>query len=291
MMIRSIIFFLVILFTWLILAPGCMTFRMSDDKARADFQKKGLELKTEFIKVNERQIHYTMVGNDSLPTLIFIHGSPSSWSSFEYFMKEPSLLFHYRMVSVDRPGFGFSGFGDAVTLAEQSVLLLPILDVVKNGKPVYLAGHSLGGPLVIKMAADFPEAVKGIMLMAGSVDPELEPAENWRIQAAKFPFYYLLPGAFRPSNTELVYFKKDIIALADDFSKVTCEVYLLHGDKDTWVPVGNVDYARKKLVNAAKVETLIFKGGNHFIPWTFKKEIAEALISMQESKPLINKTD
>lgn len=291
MMIRSIIFFLVVLFTWIILAPGCMTFRLSDEKAQADFLKKGLELKTEFIKVNDRQIHYTMVGNDSLPTLIFIHGSPSAWNSFEHFMKDPSLLFHYRMVSVDRPGFGYSGFGDAVTLAEQSILLLPIFDVVKNGKPVFLAGHSLGGPLVIKMAADYPEAVKGIMLMAGSVDPELEPAENWRILAAKFPFYYLLPGAFRPSNTELVYFKKDIIALADDFSKVTCEVYLVHGNKDTWVPVANVDYARKKLVNAAKVETLIFKEGNHFIPWTFKKEIAEALINMGESKPLVTKSN
>jgi pimeloyl-ACP methyl ester carboxylesterase len=291
MMIRSIIFSLVLLFTWIFLAPGCMTFRLSDEKARAKFLKKGLELKTEFITVNNRQIHYTMVGNDSLPTLIFIHGSPSSWTSFEDFMKDPSLLFHYRMVSVDRPGFGYSDFGDAVTLAEQSILLLPVLDAVKNGKPVFLAGHSLGGPLVIKMAADYPEAVKGIMLMAGSVDPALEPAEKWRILAAKFPFYYLLPGAFRPSNTELVYFKKDVIALADDFSKVTCEVYMLHGDKDTWVPVGNVDYARKKLVNAAKVETLIFKGGNHFIPWTFKKEVAEALISMRDSKPLVSKTD
>lgn len=291
MMIRSIIFVLVILFNWIILAPGCTTFRLSDEKARANFLKKGLELKTEFITVNNRLIHYTMVGNDSLPTLIFIHGSPSAWNSFENFMKDPSLLFHYRMVSVDRPGFGFSDFGDAVSLAEQSILLLPILDVVKNGKPVFLAGHSLGGPLVIKMAADYPEAVKGIMLMAGSVDPALEPAENWRKLAAKFPFYYLLPGAFRPSNTELVYFKKDVIALADDFSKVTCEVYLLHGDKDTWVPVGNVDYARKKLVNAAKVETLIFKGGNHFIPWTFKKEVAEALINMHDSKPVVSKSN
>lgn len=291
MMLRAIIYGLVILFTWIILAPGCMTFRLSDEKARANFLKKGLELKTEFITVNDRKIHYTIVGKDSLPTLIFLHGSPSAWNSFEHFMKDPSLLFHYRIVSVDRPGFGYSGFGDAVTLAEQSILLLPILDVVKNGKPVFLAGHSLGGPLVIKMAADYPEAVKGIMLIAGSVDPELEPAENWRMLAAKFPFYYLLPGAFRPSNTELLYFKKDVISLADDFSNVTCEVYLVHGDKDTWVPVGNVDYARKKLVNAAKVETLILKGGNHFIPWTFKKEVAEALINMRDSKPLVSKSN
>ncbi len=145
------------------------------------------------------------------PPSSLLHGSPSAWNSFEDFMKDPSLLFHYRMVSVDRPGFGYSDFGDAVTLAEQSSFYLPILDAEKNGKPVFLAGHSLGGPLVIKMAADYPEAVKGIMLISGSVDPALEPAENWRILADKFPFSLLLPGAFRPSNTELVYFKKDVI--------------------------------------------------------------------------------
>jgi pimeloyl-ACP methyl ester carboxylesterase len=266
-----------------------MTFSLSDEKARADFLKKGLDLKSGSYTVNNRQIHYTLVGNDSLPTLIFIHGSPGTWSAFEHFMKDPPLLFHFRMVSVDRPGFGCSNFGGAVNLEEQSMLLLPLIDVVKNGKPVFLAGHSLGGPLVIKMAADYPNAVKGIMLMSGSIDPALEPAENWRKLAAKFPFNLLLPGAFRPSNAELLYFKKDVVSLADDFSKVTCEVFLVHGEKDTWVPVGNIDYARKKLVNAAKVETLILPGGNHFIPWTFKKEIALALINMGESKPMDTK--
>jgi pimeloyl-ACP methyl ester carboxylesterase len=285
-MIRTIIFLLVILFTWIVFAPGCMTFSKSDQKARAQFKKKGLELKTASLKVNDRNIHYTKLGNDSLPTLIFIHGSPSSWTSFEDYMQDSALLFRYRMISVDRPGFGSSDFGEAVNLAEQSLLLLPILDAEKNGKPVFLAGHSLGGPLVVKMAADYPAAIKGIMLISGSIDPALEPAEKWRNTADKFPFSLLLPGAFKPSNTELIYFKKDVYALANDFAKVTADVYLVHGEKDTWVPVGNIDYAKEKLTHANKVETLILKDGNHFIPWTRKKEIISALIAMRDSKPM-----
>jgi len=285
-MIRTFIFLLVFIFSWILLAPGCMTFSKSDQKARAQFKKKGLELKTASLKVNDRNIHYTKLGNDSLPTLIFIHGSPSSWTSFEDYMQDSALLFRYRMISVDRPGFGSSDFGEAVNLAEQSLLLLPILDAEKNGKPVFLAGHSLGGPLVVKMAADYPAAIKGIMLISGSIDPALEPAEKWRNTADKFPFSLLLPGAFRPSNTELIYFKKDVYALANDFAKVTADVYLVHGEKDTWVPVGNIDYAKEKLTHANKVETLILKDGNHFIPWTRKKEIISALIAMRDSKPM-----
>ena len=96
----------------------------------------------------------------------------------------------------------------------------------------------------------------------------------------KFPLNYMLPGSFRPSNTELVYFKKDVLNLSKEFEKVRCAVYLVHGDKDTWVPSGNVNYAVKKLVHASKIETLIFHDGTHLIPWTKKKEITQELIRM-----------
>ena len=276
----TVLIILGVLLLWVLIAPGCMTFRISDKKAMDMFHRKGLDLKTEYIRVNNREIHYTMVGNDSLPTLVFLHGSPSAWNAFLQFMQDPGLLFHYRMVSIDRPGFGYSNFGYAVTLEEQSRLLLPVLREINNGKAVFLAGHSLGGPLVVKMAADAPELVKGIMLISGSISPELEPKENWRFLMENFPLNHFLPGSFRPSNTELVYFKDDVKKLVNDFPKVTAEVYLVHGDKDTWVPPGNVDFARQHLVNAPKVETLMIPGGNHFIPWTNRKEIVEEMIKM-----------
>jgi pimeloyl-ACP methyl ester carboxylesterase len=269
-----------ILLMWILIAPGCMTFRISDEKAQAMFARKGLELKTNTIKVNGKDIHYAMVGNDSLPTLVFLHGSPSAWNAFLSYMQDPALLFHFRMVSIDRPGFGFSDFGYALPLEEQSKLLMPVFREIRNSKPVYLAGHSLGGPLVVKMAADAPDLFAGIMLISGSVDPALEPKEQWRFFMENIPFRYLLPGSFKPSNTELVYFKKDVVSLVPDFSKIKCAVYLVHGDKDTWVPPGNVDFAKLKLVNAAKVKILMLPGGTHFIPWTKKKDITEAMVNM-----------
>lgn len=276
----------VLMLAWLICAPGCMTFRISDETADRQFRRKGLELKTATYQVNGSDIHYVMVGLDTLPTLVFIHGTPGSWSAFKDYLQDPALLFHYRIVSVDRPGFGYSDFGNALHLGDQSLRLMPLLHEIQNGKPVFLAGHSLGGPLVVKMAADNPGAFQGIMLISGSVDPALEPTESWRYTASKFPFNLFLPGAFKPSNTELVYFKKDILSLADDFSKVTCDVYIVHGDKDSWVPVGNADYARRKLVNARRIETLIIDGGTHFIPFNRKAQVVDALVKMGEGKPL-----
>jgi pimeloyl-ACP methyl ester carboxylesterase len=268
------------LFLWILVAPGCMTFRTADQAAIKSFAGKGLQLKTYTIRVDGNDIHFVSVGNDTLPTMVFIHGSPGSWNAFQQYMEDSTLLSRYRMVGIDRPGFGFSGMGKAFPLADQSRLMMPVFDKIRNGKPFYLAGHSLGGPLVVKMAADAPLLFSGIMLISGSVDPALEPTEEWRFLMAKFPFRYLLPGSFRPSNTELIYFKDDVYALVPDFEKVTCPVYLVHGDEDSWVPPGNAGFAKTQLVNAPKVKLVILPGGNHFIPFTRKKEIVAELMEM-----------
>ena len=270
----------VIIIAWGFLSPWFFTFRISDDSAKLLFSRQRLTVKTDNININGKNIHFVMVGNDTLPTLAFIHGSPSAWNAFLDYMKDPELLKHFRIISIDRPGFGYSNFGEAMTIQKQSRYIMPVFARINNNKPVYLAGHSLGGPLLIQLAADAPKEFAGIMLIAGSVDPALEPREKWRYIMEKFPLNHLLPGSFRPSNTELLYFKKDIVSLANEFAKVTCEVYLVHGDNDTWVPPGNVAYAVKKLVHASKIETLILPGGNHFIPWTKRKEITKELIRM-----------
>lgn len=249
------------------------SFRISDNSARKNFTESGLVLDTVTLNIQGKKIHYVMVGEDSLPTLVFFHGSPGAWSAFIDYMKNPELLKHYRMVGIDRPGFGYSDYGQALNMQKQAAYLLPVFDSIKNNnKPVYLAGHSLGAPLLIQMAAIRPKYFTGIMLISGSVAPLFETKEKWRYLMQKFPFHYLMPGSFKTSNTELVYFKKDVVDLTPEFTKITCAVYFVHGEKDNWVPVGNVDYATKKLIHASKIKTLILPGANHFIPWTRKKK-------------------
>jgi len=189
-------------------------------------------------------------------------------------------LERFRIISVDRPGFGYSDFGHVMNLAGQSQLLNRWLEKINNGKPVYLAGHSLGGPLAIKMAADKPGAYKGLVIISGSIDPDEEKAEKWRIVLFKTPLNYFLPGAFRPSNKELWYLKQDLKDLRSDFSKVNIPVYFIHGDNDTWVSPGNVAFGKKMLTNSPEIGELILRGGNHFIPWTHFREIRDALISV-----------
>jgi pimeloyl-ACP methyl ester carboxylesterase len=277
---KSFLILGIILSAWLIFAQSCMQFRMSDSKAISQFAADGVVLQTHTEAIGGRHLHYTLTGSDTLPTIVFIHGSPGSWDAFAKYMKDKDLLQRYRMVSVDRPGFGHSDFGSALNLSQQSELMLPVLKQLYNGKPMYLAGHSLGGPLVVKLAAQEPQRFGAILILAGSVDPAMEKKEAWRPVLYKTPLKFFVPGAMRPSNEELWYLKKDLVQLKNDFSKVTCPVYILHGDKDMLVPVGNVPYAKQMLVNASKVTVTLLPGANHFIPWSHYKEIKQVLMGL-----------
>ena len=84
---------------------------MSDKKAHTIFTAKKVLLQIFDTVLNGHTIHYAVSGNDSLPTMVFLHGSPGSWSHYIDFMYDDSLQKKFRFISIDRPGFGYSDFG------------------------------------------------------------------------------------------------------------------------------------------------------------------------------------
>ena len=123
---------------WMVMAQSCFYFRTSDRKAGKAFARKGLPLTIGYLTTGNFTLHYAKSGNDSLPTLLFLHGSPGSWDAFENYLADAELLKRFRMVSVDRPGFGYSQFGGAANLADQAALIQPLLKEPENqqhGRP------------------------------------------------------------------------------------------------------------------------------------------------------------
>ena len=145
---------------------------------------------------------------------------------------------------------------------------------------MYLCGHSMGAPVSIQLAASDPTLFEKIIIVAGSIDASQETTEYWRKLMNIKPFYWLLPGAFGPSNTELLYLKKDLIPLQKEFSKIRCKVYFIHGDKDDWVPIKNVAYGMKMLINAKSVTADTIFGADHQIPWKNKSEFTKLLLNI-----------
>jgi pimeloyl-ACP methyl ester carboxylesterase len=166
-------------------------------------------------------------------------------------------------------------------LQEQCKLLLPVLQKLKNAQPMVLCGHSYGGPVVAKLAADAPSLFKIVIIVSGAMDPALEKKESWRHLMDKKPFFWFLPGAFQQSNTELLYLKEDLKPLAGDLSKITARVVFIHGDQDDWVPIANIAYSQKLMINASSIRVDTLKGADHQVPWKRREDLKKILLGLE----------
>ncbi|MBC7776509.1 MAG: alpha/beta hydrolase [Phycisphaerae bacterium] len=263
------------------LSQSCFRMRWPDHKAYASFERQGVPLQIMDTLIEGHSIHFAVSSSSDLPVLVFIHGSPGSWFHYRKFMLDPDLGKKFQIVSIDRPGFGYSDFGKAMHLEDQARVITPVLKSLKSAKPMFLCGHSMGGPVVVKLAADNPDLFKTIVIVAGAIDVTQEKKECWRHLMGKTAFRWMLPGAFRPSNTELLYLKKDLIPLKADFKNIQCDVLFVHGDKDTWVPMENVAFGKKMMDNAKSIQVDTLHSADHQVPWKRFQDLKRILMQLE----------
>lgn len=260
---------------------SCMSFRLNEKELNESFKNQLIKPKQHQIIVNKRIINYAEIGSDTLPVAFFVHGSPGSWSAWEGFFKDSSLLQNVKMVAVDRPGFGYSGLGKGLkTLTEQVALFKPIVEKYKlKNRKVILIGHSLGGPLIARMAMDYPHLIDNLIFVAASNSPELEPP-NWYRHIGDFIlFRYLIPKSFRASNREILYVKPELEKMLPFWRNITQKSIIIQGEKDVLVPYQNANFTKEKLENA-EVELIMKPEMNHFVPWSNPELIKNAILKI-----------
>lgn len=213
-------------------------------------------------------------GDKQGPRLVLVHGTPGSAAAWaDYLLSPPPGM---DVLAPDRPGFGLSGPEAAMPrLADQAAAVLALLP--DDGRKLVLLGHSLGGPVVARVAADQPQRVTGVVLLAASLSPDLETTHTMQYVGAWAPVRGLLPRAIRNANTELMALKPELQALAADLPRITAKVVIVHGTHDDLVPVANVPFMQARLTGARCVKTVLLQGRNHFLPWNSEAEVRDAI--------------
>lgn len=260
-----------------------MRFRKNDDKQRAYLLEKGqTDVNFGSYEVEGRHIHYTYSGDVGQPLVLMVHGSPGSSDAMLDYLADTNLTSQALLVAVDRPGFGYSDFGKTErSLVKQSALLRPLLEKYRvQGKKTILVGHSYGGPLICRIAIDFPDLVDGLVIVAGSIDPALEPQYWWARPLDWWIFRWMAPGAFRVSNQEIIPLKKDLEEMLPLWPKITCPVTVLQGTKDKLVAPGNAEFAKKMLVNSRDLKIEMLEGDDHFIMWSKEALVIQKIVEM-----------
>jgi pimeloyl-ACP methyl ester carboxylesterase len=219
-------------------------------------------------------ISYLRAGDARGPRLILVHGTPGSATAWTDYLLDPPP--DVEVVALDRPGFGHSGPDGALTgLDAQAAAVAALLPT--DGRPAVLLGHSLGGPIVARLAGESPSRVSAVVLLAGSIDPGQEKTHPMQYFGAWMPVRIVLPREIRNANSELMALKPELEALGAMLPRITAKVVIMHGTKDELVPVENVAYVQARLTGARCVKTLLLEGRNHFLPWNSEDQVREAI--------------
>ncbi len=149
------------------LAAAALFNRHRTRKAEHDHPPAG-----RFVTVDGVRLHYLERGEG--PPVVLVHGNVVTAADFVWSGVFDRVARTHRVVAFDRPGFGHSDRpqGSTWTAAHQAALLAKALGQLGIERPV-VAGHSWGTLVALELALGHPEAVSGLVLLAGYYKPTL----------------------------------------------------------------------------------------------------------------------
>jgi pimeloyl-ACP methyl ester carboxylesterase len=255
-------------------------FRESDKELNKLFTEQKIDASIHYYTTHGRKLRYVAAGKEDLPTLLFLHGSPGSISYYSRRYADKDILGHFRIYAVDRPGYGYSGFGDPEpSIQKQSEMIRPLLDSLYHAThPVIVVGSSYGAPIACRLAMDHPELVDGLVLTGPAIGPGRETyfgitpvIEHWSVR-------WFIPRIFRSANTEKVHHKKELEKMLPYWKNIRVPVYYLQGENDDIVDTSNASFAREQLVNVPSLEIKFLKGRKHLLARYEWQTIKQAIL-------------
>ena len=270
-----------LLLIWALVNPYLFTFWQSDVESKIAFEQKGYKLQTGNFEFKGSKLHYASLGHSGKPVLLFVHGSPGSWDfAWDYFM-DSTWHQDYQLISIDRPGFGQSDYGQAKNLFEQSEIISAFVKNKLVGEKVTLLGHSYGGPLVLQLCADNDSLYERCIILAGSVCPTAEK-EEWQLNLFSSPVLnWMAPGSFQQGILELLWLKDDLKKYESGLAKIQTPIMGIYGTDDNMVPCEpNVQYLKTQF-DTSQLSIIKIDGGNHFIPWENYEEVKNRICSLK----------
>ena len=122
-----------------------------------------------FVTIDGVRMHAVVMGEG--PDVVLIHGASGSLRDFTFAMA-PALADRYRVIAIDRPGFGWSDPApEGHRLSVQAELIRRTVAELGAETPVVL-GHSYGGAVALAWAIDAPNTMAALVPLAA-------PSHSW----------------------------------------------------------------------------------------------------------------
>lgn len=131
------------------------------------------------VSVEGVEVFYREAGERARPTLLLLHGFPTSSHMFRDLI--PLLADRYHVVAPDYPGFGYSGtpaLGEFEYTFDHLAHVMERFTAALKLDPYVLYLQDFGGPIGFRLAAQHPERVRALIVQNANaytegVTPEL----------------------------------------------------------------------------------------------------------------------
>ena len=208
--------------------------------------------------------------------IVFVHGTPGSFTTFMHYMNDSLMQEHFHMISVTRPGWVERNAEKVPSLDEQAAALEPLLRMDRSGKGTILMGHSYGGPVIAKTAMEYSELVSGLVFVATTGDPELSGPRWYNRLAVVIP-RFILGSGLKGANAEIMPLRPQLESILSGWEELEMPVLIVQGGRDRLVNPRNAEFMQRMLVNA-EVTYMWREGQGHFVLWEEAGLIVDAII-------------
>lgn len=256
---------------------GCLSFRESDKNLIQRMKKEGLDY--EIHHVSSEAIRYLWYKNEdpTVPVVLFIHGAPGSSSSFLPYLTDERLREGFSIILVDRPGYGYSDYGNYRPIPEQYDAIQLLLTHSKINENVIPIGHSFGGTIAGFIAIQNPDWLSGAIMIAPAIDPEQEKYLWFGKLALYKSTRWLAPRSLRVAADEKYSHEDELKTFINDWDQIKKPIFHIHGDADGLVPYGNVTFSKENIPNKW-LEIKTFENKGHLIPFKEREAMVDEII-------------
>ncbi len=216
--------------------------------------------------------------------VLLIHGSPGSGDNFSALGPELAQRGNRRVIAPDLPGYGQTAMAPDMSYESQARYMFELLDALSVSGRVHVAGWSSGGGVAIGMAAQHPERVASLTMMASIGAQETEGSGSYFFEHVKYgagialagwvpelvPHFGLL-GTFKDRAGWLVAFwDSDQRQLGRAMKTIRTPTLILHGRSDFLVAPTAAEAHHRMLPDSR----LVMLDASHFLPFAQADETA-----------------
>lgn len=267
-----------------LILQGCYMLKKyvyTDAELEEHFKTQSLKPVYKQIRYLNRDLHYATISrSDTLPLLILVHGAPGAWYGYLNLMEDSDLQSNFKMVSLDRFGYGKSGYGKAELSTQVQALEIKRIIEEENTthKKVYLVGRSYGAPIAAWYAINYPQLVNRLLMVSPVIDPEKEKfywfssIGRWRITQL------ILPQLLNVATSEKYSHAEQMKLMKNKWRKLYVPTYVMTGASDEIADTANYSFAKRMLVNCPCTFTMLANTGHQVTrhhPEVIKKYLLE----------------